>query len=65
MSLSWSLKRMSQSQLKVLGVGEERASLQRRMTGLRDLIVLLKTEVKGKSSLLGKVRGKGKGKTLL
>lgn len=56
---------MSQSQLKVLGVGEERASLQRRMTGLRDLIVLLKTEVKGKSSLLGKVRGKGKGKTLL
>lgn len=41
------------------------ASLWGHRTGLRDLPVPLKTEVKGRSSLLGKMRGRGEEKTLL
>lgn len=41
------------------------ASLWGHRAGLRDLQVPLKTEVKGRSSLLGKKRDRGKEKTLL
>lgn len=41
------------------------ASLWGHRTGLRDLQVPLKTEVKGRSSLLGKMRGRGQEKALL